>query len=86
MRRLEKGCGQKELKQTFKDKMRVVRTVRGVSQQMSHEGLQHYVVREVTKLQSYRSNNYFFVLTKNHRKNVLKRTIVSENQGIISFL
>ena len=58
----------------MKKRMRVAITAVGVSHQTSHEVLGHYVVRNVTRFQSCRPNNYF-VLTHNHRENILKRII-----------
>ena len=42
---------------------------------MAHEMLGHYVVSNLTKFQNCRSDNIHFLLSKNYRKNILKRTI-----------
>ena len=46
----------------------------GMSHQMLHEVLGHYVVRNVTKFQSCGRENNFFT-GKKHRKDILIRTI-----------
>ena len=58
----------------------------GVSHQTSHEVLGHYVIHNVPKFQSGRSDNKFFIGEKPSQKNILTRTITALMYYNIAFV